>query len=170
MSALGDKLRALATEADGGTAGAIGGRVMAEDLGQTPKLDENGVITEDYWVRGKMAAAKGAHNSHYAQGWQILSMMGYSAEEIQSTVLSAGPSTANWNELLVSTADAGWIDGSGYYYNSNLSEHDNYLVFCAFGKPSSNTHGVWDTSGKPVDKGQWDAYYAALKARYKKPE
>lgn len=165
MSQLGDKLRALAVEADGGQALIVPRITLAEDTGQDiPRTADGKQFAEDFWVNGRMGAQKGAWTAHYAWVWQITSMMGGTIP-LHGYVLQAGPLESNANELLTSPADIGWIDGSGYYYNSTLSPQDNEAVYVAFGRPSSNNHGVWDTFGRPLGPDGWAAWRAARQAQ-----
>lgn len=152
------QLRALAAQIEAGGA-APAGRVLAPsgipiDIVWLP----DGTAAADFWARGYLGCMKGAHNKHYAEAHVLMGLVGGDIPR-HCSIIQPVPVTLPWAEALISAADAGWIDGSGYNPTPTAGAFQRW---CDAGCPSKNGNAVYDVRGQPIADSAWSRVFAGI--------
>lgn len=154
-------LRALAAQVEAGIGGPIEVRGPAET--GNPALipwGPDGTALANWWVKGYLGVMKGAHNAHYAEAHVI---MGLQASDVprHMSIVQAIPADLPWSQALVSAADCGWIDGSGYNPSPVTGAFQRW---CDAGCPSKNGNAIFDVRGQPIPSSAWTNVYYTMAA------
>jgi hypothetical protein len=153
MSELTNQIRALLDEIDGTPAST---RQPEVDTGQpitdylTPDMR---MFAKDYWIVGRVAAAKGGYKHHYDQGMMLTSMaLSGTGIPLHYSVFKPIPELSPWSAAQVSVADLGWIDGS--HYRPTAPAGANFISWVAAGCPHENQYGKFDARGEIIGPGE----------------
>ena len=121
--------------------------VMAEVV--APYCD-GGVFIEDFWMMDRVGAMAGASLLEYAQA---NSAVRYEPRHVR--ILGPDVDNAAWPDAMVSAADAGWMDGSGYQWEPGRTPAENLASYNAAGCPTKNQNGEWGAMGYPMSYIRW---------------
>lgn len=121
--------------------------VMSEVI--APYVD-GGVFVEDFWMLDRVGAMVGASVIEYAQANGSVRF-----EPRHIRILGPDLDGAPWTEVMVSAADAGWMDGSGYRWDPTRDPQGNAAAYIAAGCPTRNQHGEWGANGYPMSYVRW---------------
>lgn len=173
MATIAERLRAIADEIEGAGGGVVlpKGPPLLETGPDQPTWSEdpdgNWILNkaaEDFFVKGRLSAKKGAYQGHYAQAHTVLGMLGGDVERHLNVVVPADPA-ASWAAAVIRAADPEllWVGDGNYRPDASLTVRDNYARYLRAGSPTKNLAGDrFDQRGQIVDPKDWDRVYGRI--------
>lgn len=108
---------------------------------------------QDYYVRGRLGALKGALATHYAVAFTVVSLDAAYGRPMHTYVVKPDQSASFHNGVLTTPADLGW-NRTGYFYDKLRPLGESRRMWLEAGCPTRDADGNPYAWGVPVPANQ----------------
>lgn len=119
----------------------------------------DGVFVEDFWMKDRVGAQKGASVKEYGQALITLGQSG--TTDLHTHILGPDQPDKYWNEVMRTSGDLHWNPRwNSYFWNPDLDDQQNLANWISCGRPHQNQYGIWAGTGVPPELDEWRKMHA----------